>query len=124
MNRLEALADALASLNEYHDPSSEAYRLRNPGMLKAFTLRHAMDDQSRRIFPSAIDGYQALLFDLRVKVTGGSRSKLKPQSTLEDLLVKGYSQPRSSVDLVLCFLKAALPKSNITEKTPLSYFRS
>jgi hypothetical protein len=122
MNRIEALADSFAALNDWHDPESEAYGLRNPGLLRAFTLKHASNEQSHRIFPSAIDGYQALLFDLRTKCSGKSRSKLLTSSTLEDLLSRGYSQPRSAVDFVLCFLARALPKNTITERTPLAFF--
>ena len=34
VKRLEAIADAVAHLNGYHDPESELYELRNPGGLK------------------------------------------------------------------------------------------
>src|SRR5258708_4861469 len=33
MKRLEAICDAVAHLNNYHEPESEAFELRNPGLL-------------------------------------------------------------------------------------------
>lgn len=34
MKRLEAICDAVAHMNGYHDPESDLYELRNPGALK------------------------------------------------------------------------------------------
>lgn len=122
MKRLEALADALASLNDWTDPDSDAYKLRNPGLLRAFTLRHAMNGDGRRVFPCLVDGYQALLYDLDRKCRGLSRSKLKPESRIVDLLTKGFGQPSSAEEFVLCFLQRALPNVSITSVTPLRFF--
>jgi hypothetical protein len=121
-SRLEALADSIANLNDYSNPESEAYQLRNPGLLRAFTIRHAADEMGRRIFPCSVDGYQALLFDLTKKCLGESRSKLKPDDPVSSLLLKGFSQPLSAEEYVLCFLQRALPKSNITARTPVKFF--
>jgi hypothetical protein len=120
--RLEALADSIASLNDWSNPVADAYQLRNPGLLRAFTLRHAADDAGRRIFPSLVDGYQALLYDLQRKCTGLSRSKLKPTDPLVELLIRGFSQPPSAEEYVLCFLTSALPRLNVTAHTPLKFF--
>lgn len=122
MIRIEALADALASLNDWTNPDADAYRLRNPGMLRAFTLRHEMDEQGRRVFPSLVDGYQALIYDLRKKCEGGSRSKLKPTSVLRELLVRGYSHSPSAEEYVLCFLQKALAPVAVDSATPLKFF--
>lgn len=122
MNKLEALADAIAGLNDWTNPESDAYRLRNPGLLRSFTLRHAADDNGWRIFPRLVDGYQALIYDLREKCSGQSRSKLKPTQTIADLLVKGYSQPRTAADYVLCFLRQALELKELSAQTPLKFF--
>jgi hypothetical protein len=63
LKRLEALADAIAELNEYHDPESEAYRLRNPGLLRAKTLASLANstEECIRIFESHQSGYKSLL---------------------------------------------------------------
>jgi hypothetical protein len=119
--RLEALADAIASLNLWQEPDSEAYKLRNPGLLRSYALRHAADEHGRRVFSSLMDGYGALLYDLQTKCSGHSRSKLRRNSTLDELLVRGYSQPSSSMDLVLCFLEKALP-DHINQQTHIEFF--
>ncbi len=121
VSKLEALADAIASLNEYHAPESRAYQIRNPGMLRAFTLRHPRTKDGYRIFEYAVDGYQALLYDLRQKCSGESRSKLKVDDNVESLLLRGYSQPPSAAEYVLCFLQNALP-NKVAAGTPLKFF--
>jgi hypothetical protein len=122
MRKLEALADSIASLNDYMNPAADAYQLRNPGLLRAFTLRHAADELGRRLFPSFVDGYQALVHDLQVKCSGQSRAKIRNTAGLVDLLVKGFSQPLSAEEYVLCFLQSAMPKFTITAHTPLTFF--
>lgn len=62
LKNIEALADAIKDLNNYQDPESEAYRLRNPGMLPArslATLGDATADGVRR-FSCHQAGYKAL----------------------------------------------------------------
>lgn len=122
MLRIEALADAVAALNSWHDPDTTAYKLRNPGLLRSFAVRHPADRYGRRIFSSWLDGYGALLYDLKTKCSGQSRSKLKTHSTIGELLVIGYSQPSSSTDLVVCHLTKALPEDHISDKTQLGFF--
>lgn len=122
VTRLEALADSIASLNEWMNPDGDAYKLRNPGLLRAFTLRHAADSSGRRIFPSFVDGYQALLYDLKQKCSGESRSKLKINDRVLDLLMRGFSQHPASEEYVLCFLQSALPTNKVTANTPLKFF--
>jgi hypothetical protein len=121
MNNLGTLADALAKMYGYHNPASEAYQLRNPGMLKAFLLSQPINENGYRIFNSTLDGYQALLFDLQMKCSGKSRSKLETSSTLRDLIFV-YGQPQTAADVVANFLKHALHNETISEKTPLSFF--
>ena len=53
MKRLEVVCDAIAFYNHYNEPESEAYELRNPGMLIA--------DSGKRTFNSHRAGYAALL---------------------------------------------------------------
>lgn len=86
LNRLEALADAIAAYNLAHDPATPAYQNRNPGLLKAISLKHSRDEVGHRLFNAFIDGYQALLYDLRLKASGQSFAKLPPAATINDLM--------------------------------------
>ena len=123
MDRLEALACAIASHNDWLEPDSIAFKLRNPGMLKAFKLTQPMDAEQNRIFESMVDGFQALLFDLRTKCSGRSRSKLKQESTITDLMAV-YGHGFSVAATVALYLRKALGDPEITDKTPLSFFLS
>ncbi len=118
---LEALADALAKYSGWHDPESAAYQNRNPGALKAFTMKHHRDEAGMRVFYSHMDGYQALLFDLTVKCSGMSRTRLKKASVLRDLMVV-YGQPATAADYVAKFLRKAMRDQCISADTPLSQF--
>src|SRR5271170_2886880 len=92
--KIEALADAIAFLNNAHDPKSDSYRLRNPGMFKVYSFKHLAnsDNLGRRIFTSWVGGYRFLVQDLTWKCSGdtrakGNNGKLKGSSNLSDLLV-------------------------------------
>jgi hypothetical protein len=121
MNRLEALADAIARDSGWHDPQSEAYRTRNPGLLPAISPRHPRNERGLRIFDSGLSGYQALLFDLRVKCSGQSRANLAKDATLLDLMAV-LNRPRGSALVVAKFLRHALGNAEIKPETPLSWF--
>lgn len=79
LKRMEALADAIASLNDYHNPESEAYRLRNPGMLKAKTLASlgTATDDCTRTFTCHQAGYKCLTDLLRKKCERFGTSTIK-----------------------------------------------
>lgn len=119
--RLDALADAFARLNCYHDPFSEAYKLRNPGMLKAFSPKHAKSENGFRVFTSFSSGYDNLRIDLAIKCSGKSNSRLTPENTLTDL-VKCFGNTAAATRGVKNFLRHALDDMNIMESTPLSFF--
>lgn len=121
VKRLEALADAIVHHSGWHDPESAPYQSRNPGGLRAVSPKHAKDAAGLRIFRSALDGYQALLFDLAVKCVGRSRTRLKPTSTLRDLIL-AYGKPEGTAGYVVKYLKRALKDSTITERVMLAYF--
>lgn len=126
IDRLEALADALMKLNGWDDPSSQAYRNRNPLLLKAYSLSRAQmqDERGVRIFTSLLGGYRAGLNDLFEKCGGRSRSKLAKDTPLRNLL--GVMGAGNSVAErhVLSFLRRALPaeKDAIYAGTPLGWF--
>lgn len=119
--KLEALAEALIKYSGYLEPSSELHAARNPGGLKATSMRHAKNEHGQRIFNSYIDGVQALLFDLQTKLTGNSWAELKPESTLVDLAT-AYSLPTTTAAAWSRFLRAALHDQEITSDTPLKFF--
>jgi hypothetical protein len=121
VNRVHALVDALAHLNCWHSPTSDAYKLRNPLLLRAFSPKHVKDEEGRRIFSSFTSGYDNALLDCRIKCSGKSHSKLTPDSTLIDL-VKVFGNDASSARAVKNFLRAALQDENIMETTKLSWF--
>jgi len=121
VRRLEALADAVARLSGWHDPDTAAYQNRNPGALQAFGVRHERSTDGLRVFHSALDGYQALLFDLAIKCVGRSRSGLKSTSTLRELML-AYGQPATASAYIVKFLRRALKDLTITCDTQLSYF--
>lgn len=122
MIRLEALADAIASLNDWSNPGSDAYRLRNPGLLRAYKERHIADEQGLRVFPSIVDGYRALLFDLKYKCSGENSWGIKKNSVIRDLLVKGFRQAPASEEYVLCFLQSVFQQPTVSSNTPISFF--
>ncbi len=124
INKIEALADSLATLNNFYRPDSEAYQLRNPLLLKSFARpgKHDVDESGRRVFDSFLGGYKAAVFDVQLKVSGGSNTGLKPTDKLRNLLgVYGIKQENECMSVVY-FLRKALADKNIDQYTPLSYF--
>ncbi len=121
MTRVEALVDAFSKMNGWHDPFSEAYRIRNPMMLRAFSPKHVKNENGYRVFNSFSSGYDNGVIDLKIKCSGKSNSRLTPESTLNDL-VQCYGNPASATRYIKKFLRHALDDMNIMESTPLSFF--
>jgi hypothetical protein len=119
-HKLEALAEAVSAYSGYSDPASPLYAARNPGGLKA-SVGQANDGKGNRTFRSVIDGLQATFYDVELKVTGRSRAKLKPESTLIDLSA-AYNLPILTATAWARFLRKALNDPTISAHTPLSYF--
>lgn len=126
MNKIEALVDAIGKVNGIHNPESEAYRLRNPLLIRSFARpgKHETDEQGRRVFKSLLSGYKAALFDMELKITGQSRAGLQPTSTLSNVLGVYGIRELGGVSNVVSFLRRALDDPNINSSTPLSYFTS
>ena len=124
MDRLEALADALMKLNGWSDPSSQAYRNRNPLLLRAFSLSRAQaqDENGVRVFTSLLGGYRAALNDLYHKASGRSRAKLGPDDPLEDLLRLYGSEHADARRKAALFLQRALGDDTVHVRTPLGWF--
>lgn len=121
MTRIEALADAFMRLNGYHDPFSIAYKNRNPGLLKAFSLKHTKDEQGYRVFNSFSSGYDNLVLDLKIKCSGNSHDRLKTDDTLRDLIVC-FGNTSAVTRSVKNFLRHALNDESISESQPLGWF--
>jgi len=121
VRRIDALVDAFARMNGALDPKSDAYRLRNPLLLKAFSPKHEKDEQGRRIFSSLVSGYENGRNDVIIKCSGKSHSKIGPESTLQDLTCL-YGNPISATRYIKNFLRHALNDENIMEATPLGWF--
>lgn len=121
MKRVEALADAFAKYNGVMDPLSDAYQLRNPGLLRAFNPKHERDEKGRRVFKHYIAGMENLLLDLSIKCSGKSRAKLTPESPLVDLC-HTYGQPTAALKPIIRFLRHALKNENIPETINLGWF--
>src|ERR1700689_2927021 len=114
--KLESLAEAIIKYSGYLEPSSPLHAARNPGALRATSMRHAKDENGHRIFNSFIDGVQALLFDLSTKLSGKSWAELTPTSTLKDLALS-YSLPDTTAGAWSRFLRAALSDPNLSPRT-------
>jgi len=121
ISRIQALVDAFAHLNGMLCPDSDAYRLRNPLLLKAFSPKHERDEEGRRIFSSFTSGYDNGIMDARIKCSGKSHSKIGPDSPLVDLVCV-YGNPVTAARSVKNFLRRALNDENIMETTPLGFF--
>jgi hypothetical protein len=115
---LEAICEALVHTSGYNDPSSEAYQARNPGGLVAFSPSHARTEKGLRVFASVIDGLQSLIFDVNLKLSGKSRAKLKPVSSLEDLALACGLNRAVAVNWA-SYLRKALKAEHITRKTTI-----
>lgn len=118
--KIEHLALALAKTCGAFDPTTEAYKLNNPGLLRAYSAKHIDDmENGLRRFPSHSAGFKALCFDLSLKCSGNSRAKLTPTTALSALLnMWGIKETRKT----LLFLQRALRDETISNETPLGYF--
>lgn len=121
ITRTEALLGALARLNGWADPTSRAYRLRNPLMLKAFSPKHEKTEDGFRVFSSVPSGWDNALIDIKIKCSGESHSRLKTTDTLRDL-VKYFGNDASATRSVKNFLRHALDNDEIYESTTLGWF--
>jgi len=120
-------------LNDFHNPESVSYQLRNPGMVQAHSFKqlNAIDDQGHRIFSSLIGGYRFLIQDLTWKCEGTTRAKgehgrLKPTSTLVDLLkafkLNSLDKQMQAVAFLNQALKTLGTPDEVTPSTELKFF--
>jgi hypothetical protein len=110
--RLEMLAEAIAHVSGYA-PGNPLYAARNPLGLRPSSEKHARDEHGNRVFRSVLDGWQAAIFDLDIKING----RLSPDSTLLDLAM-AYHQKMAAKTWAR-FLKQALADDSISPNTVL-----
>ena len=124
LDRVEALVDAIGKIKGASDPSSEAYKLRNPLLIKSFAKpgKHETDDQGRRVFSSWLSGLKASYFDCHLKISGNSRAGLKPTDALANVLGVYGIKELGGIKAVVLFLRKALDDESISKDTELSYF--
>lgn len=135
MKRLEALCDAIAYANHYMEPESEAYEIRNPGMLACivhkkhatFSCHRERDDGSeikqrhehrpdgKRIYRCHRAGYAALC-DKAEKYCAAN-----PTTEISRLLEAFGIQMSIQQEQTLDFM-ARCANSTLTLKTPLQWF--
>jgi len=115
MKRLESIADALAMLNEYHDPESEAYRLRNPGMLRAKVIIGTQDD-AVRTFTCHQAGYKALTDSLK------KQCERYKEKTLESGLAHHGHGNEFAVKTAVDFIRRSIETKEVSANTKLGYF--
>ena len=125
INKIEVIVDALGRLNGCpNDPSSEAYKLRNPLMLKSYARmgKHEVTVEGVRIFTSFLSGYKAACFDVELKLKGQSRANVKSDSGLDQLLLCYGIKTAVAIDNVVNFIRRALSDDSITRHTLCNYF--
>ena len=124
LNKIEALADSLMALNNYLDPTSKAYALKNPLMLKSYSAvgKHSIDGEGYRTFDSLLGGYKAALFDLEKKIEGTSNSGLLSTDKLRNLLAVYSINKEEDILKVVYFLRKTI-SPDINALTPISYFK-
>lgn len=124
INKIEAICDAIGRINQMHSPDSQAYKLRNPLLLKSFAKpgRHDVNTDGLRVFGSFLAGYKAATYDVMLKIKGLSRAGLKSTDGLENLLGCYGISTKVSQDHIVSFVRRALDNDTIGLKTPLSFF--
>ena len=124
INKIEALVDSISFLHKAYQPDSEAYKLRNPMMLKNYAPpgKHKIDEKGHRVFDSYLGGYKSAVYDVTIKLKGESNSGIKTTDTLRNLLAVYGINKEEDINTVVFFLRKAVNK-DIHPLTPLSYFK-
>jgi hypothetical protein len=130
IRKIEAVVDAVAYINRFHEPDSAAYQLKNPLLARAYSFKHIehTDVEGRRIFSSLVGGYRFAVQDITWKMEGQSRAKgldgnkLKPESTLRDLLLSLRHGREEDLFTCVDYIVRALKDDSISLDTPLAYF--
>jgi hypothetical protein len=81
VDALEAMADAHQHIEGWA-PTTRSYRNRNPGNLRPTDPAQPRDAENYRKFATVVEGYEALIGDVRAKFTGHNAHSIGPQSSL------------------------------------------
>lgn len=119
MTPFDALVDAIIHHSGYRTPGGALHLARNPGGLKAYSIKQARDEEGNRVFSSDVDGIQALKFDVRLKLSGKSKARCK---SLADL-VAAYGQPETAARAWVLFIRRALNDQTVATSTPLEFYK-
>ena len=115
--RLEPLLDALMHFSGFLEAGSPLNRARNPLGLRPLKPEQPRDENGFRVFRSILDGMQAALFDLDIKVNG----RLAPESTLADLACS-YGHKATVAQAWARFLRKSLGDETISHHTAIKRF--
>jgi hypothetical protein len=115
MRKLESIADALALLNDYHDPESEAYQLRNPLMLRNKSLLGVVEDGFRK-FTCHQAGYKAGTDSLR------KQCERYKEKTLQSCLEHHRQGNEFAVKTAVDFIRRSIGAKEVSANTKLEYF--
>jgi len=118
MTEIEKLALAIKQYEGYF-PFSRSWRNKNPGNLR-WSPFQAGQRGGYAYFRTYEEGWKALIWDLRRKILGKSRTKLGPHSTLKELF-EVYA-PSADRNKPLAYAEFVAKKLEIDIDTPLSYF--
>src|SRR6267378_928142 len=110
MKRLEAIADAVAVYHHYWEPESEAYELRNPGM-----LHDPEENNKKRKFSCHRAGYASFLDRIKKYCLANPDANLI--SLLDALGIKMRQQQQQTLDYM-----ARCANSTLKAETQLQWF--
>lgn len=117
MRKLEAFCDAVAAYHHYWEPESEAYTLRNPGMLIAGQKEVPQTKEGIRIFSCHFGGYRAFLHEVE------KHCKLHPNEQFNHLMVRfGVKMPLQQ-EHAIDFMQRSLNSNGISLETSLDWFK-
>jgi hypothetical protein len=106
--RLEAICDAIAQYNNYWEPESEAYALRNPGLL--------LGENGKRVFTCHRGGYAALMDKVR------RYCETCPDWKVEQLLVVLGIKMHMQQERALDFAARSISLAALKPDTRLAWF--
>lgn len=109
MRKFEAICDAVAFCNHYWEPESEAYSIRNPGMLSEL-------GNGKRVFSCHRAGYAALLDRVQKHCTAHPEERLC--SLLEHFGIKMQMQKEQALD----FMARCANSNSLRLETTLKWF--
>lgn len=122
MLRFEALALAIANCNGgFNDPSSKAFQLCNPLLLKSYKPEKKTDSENYRVFTTVMGGFKAGIAELQARCSGQNH-RLSSENTLRDLLSLYGFKHDLALRKVLLFTQKSLQDDSVTASTKLSFF--